>query len=134
MLPVAEPMNYSRTKAREAIVVLLYTRSMEGGYTEKDYPDKLLETFRDVVRRLPEIDAIISGNLVDWTIDRLNKVDLAIIRYAVYELAFTDEFHEVVIDQAIELTKKYTNLDDDKQKAFNNRLLENIKNRIRAKV
>lgn len=121
----------SRTKERETIVTLLYTKSMEGGYGEADYPDALLATFRAVLAKLPEIDRIIAENLVDWTIDRLNKVDLAILRYAVYELAYTDEFHEVIIDQAIELTKKFTNLDDDKQKAFNNKLLDNIKNKIR---
>ncbi|MFA5006418.1 MAG: transcription antitermination protein NusB [Candidatus Izemoplasmatales bacterium] len=121
----------SRTKERETIVTLLYTKSMEGGYGEADHPDELLATFRAVLAKLPEIDRIISENLVDWTIDRLNKVDLAILRYAVYELAYTDEFHEVIIDQAIELTKKYTNLDDNKQKAFNNKLLDTIKNKIR---
>jgi len=120
----------SRTKEREMIVMLLYIRSMEGGFGT-DYPDEVLATFRAVVGKLPDIDKMISDNLVDWTIDRLNKVDLAIIRYAVYELAYTTEFHEVILDQAIELTKKYTNLDDDKQKAFNNKLLDTIKNKIR---
>jgi len=121
----------SRTKEREAIVLLLYTKSMDGGFGEADHPDALLATFRAVLANLPAIDRVISENLVDWTIDRLNKVDLAILRYAVYELVFTDEFHEVIIDQAIELTKKYTNLDDNKQKAFNNRLLDTIKDKVR---
>lgn len=131
---MADNKPYSRTKTREMIVTLLYTKSMEGGYSEHDYPDDVLAVFRAVLQKLPDIDAIISANLVDWTIDRLNYVDKAIIRYAVYELAFTDEFHEVIIDQAIELTKKYTNLDDDKQKAFNNKLLDNIKNKIRKQA
>ncbi len=116
----------SRTKEREMIVCLLYTKSMQGGFDETDYPAEVLAAVAAV-----EIDRIIAENLIDWTIDRLNFVDKAIIRYAVYELAYTSEFHEVILDQAIELTKKYTNLDDDKQKAFNNRLLDTIKNKIR---
>ncbi|MCK7484800.1 MAG: hypothetical protein MZU97_04095 [Bacillus subtilis] len=39
-------------------------------------------------RTSPTLDRIISANLVDWTIDRLNYVDLAIIRYAVYEMKY----------------------------------------------
>jgi len=121
----------SRTKEREMIVCLLYTKSMHGGFDETAFPAEVLTAVAAVEAHLAEIDGIISENLIDWTIDRLNLVDKAIIRYAVYELAFTPEFFEVIIDQAIELTKKYTNLDDDKQKAFNNKLLDTIKNKIR---
>ncbi|MFH0993509.1 MAG: transcription antitermination factor NusB [bacterium] len=121
----------SRTKEREMIVCLLYTKSMHGGFDEAAYSAEVLSTVAAVEANLEAIDRIIVENLVDWTIDRLNLVDKAIIRYAVYELAFTSEFHEVIIDQALELTKKYTNLEDNLQRAFNNKLLDNIKNKIR---
>jgi len=72
------------------------------------------------------IDNLIETHLVNWSIQRLNYVDLAIIRYAVFEIVCMDKPKEVVINEALELTKKYSNLDDDKARKFNNRLLQNI--------
>ena len=56
----------------------------------------------------------------------LNYVDRAIIRLAVSELLDGDLAKDIIINEALELTKEYSNLDDDKQVKFNNRLLDNI--------
>ncbi|HEY8405440.1 MAG TPA: transcription antitermination factor NusB, partial [Acholeplasma sp.] len=61
-----------------------------------------------------------------YTLDRLNKVDKAIIRLATYQLMKKELPGEVVINEAIEITKDYTDLDDEKQHKFTNRLLDNI--------
>lgn len=117
----------SRAKQREAVVTLLYLQSMGGDVDNEQYNETVRYIANEVTPYLPSIDRLISEHLVDWTIDRLNYVDLAIIRYAVYEMKHTQTPYEVVIDEAIELTKKFTNLDDNKAKAFNNRLLDNIR-------
>jgi N utilization substance protein B len=117
----------SRTKQRESVVTLLYLQSMGGDVDNELYNETVRYIVKEVTPYLPAIDRLISEHLVDWTIDRLNYVDLAIIRYAVYEMKYANTPYEIAIDEAIELTKKYTNLDDNKAKAFNNRLLDNIR-------
>lgn len=72
------------------------------------------------------IDKIIQKNLYDYTLDRLNKVDKAIIRLATFELIEKKLSHKIIINEAIELTKKYSSLNDNKQYKFNNKLLQLI--------
>ncbi len=56
----------------------------------------------------PEIDAIIAKNAPDWPIEKLNKVDLAILRLAIGELKSNKKVPpKVVIDEAIEIGKTY---------------------------
>lgn len=118
----------SQHKERESVITLLYLQSMSGGFSREDYPEPVLTRLDAVWNLREELDAVIVANLENWTIDRLNYVDKAIIRNAVYELKYTDLPVEVILDEAIELTKTYSNLDDDKARAFNNKLLDTIKN------
>ncbi len=120
----------SRTELREKVIQLIYLKEMGGDYEVAEYEEEVLNILSDVFLHLKEIDAIISKNLQNWTIDRLNYVDLGIIRYAVYEMMYTEMPYEIAINEAINLTKKYTNLDDDAAKGFNNRLLDNIKTNL----
>ena len=61
-----------------------------------------------VVDKLPEIDEMIAKNTTGWTIDRIGKVDLTVIRLAVYEIMFDDDIPVgVSINEAVELAKKY---------------------------
>ncbi len=80
-----------------------------------------------VKHNLAKIDEVISKNLKNWTIERLSYVDRAIIRLAVYELLETKTPASIIIDEAIEITKEYSNLDDENQSKFTNRLLDEIK-------
>lgn len=116
---------------REKVVVLLFIHSMDGNFNEADYEAEILRRFRDIVANLESIDKVISDHIIGYTIDRLNYVDRAIIRNAVYELMFTELPYEIVINEAINLTKIYSNLDDDAAKRFNNRLLDNIRKAIK---
>ncbi|MDD3123384.1 MAG: transcription antitermination factor NusB [Candidatus Izemoplasmatales bacterium] len=120
----------TRTEQREQTVLLIYLKSMGGSYIEHDYEIEILDSVESVFLHITEIDNIIEKNLTNWTIDRLNYVDKSIIRYAVYEMKYTDTPYEVIINEAINLTKKYSNLEDDLAKSFNNKLLDNIKNSI----
>lgn len=119
-----------RAEERETVVKLLYLQSMGGSFAKEEYEENVLSILEDVFPHIEEIDMIISDNLQDWTIDRLNYVDKAIIRYAVYEMKYKDLPFEIAINEALELTKKYTNLDDDLAKSFNNKVLDNIKNKL----
>jgi len=79
-----------------------------------------------VVSHLDEIDAVITANLVHWTLSRMSYMDRAIIRLAVYEMMHTNVPTQVIINEAIEITKAYTDLDDGASSKFNNKLLDTI--------
>ena len=61
-----------------------------------------------VISKQDEISEIANHYLVNWDIDRLSKVDKAIISSAIYELKYMDTPPLVVINEAIELSKKYS--------------------------
>ncbi|HAZ29723.1 TPA: transcription antitermination factor NusB [candidate division WWE3 bacterium] len=68
----------------------------------------LLETMVKGVRaNLSQIDQIITECAPEWPIDRIAKLDLVIMRVAVYELMAADISKNVVIDEAIELAKEF---------------------------
>ncbi len=67
------------------------------------------ETYLGTLEHLDEIDEIISSKLRNWTIDRVAKVDLSILRLAIYELKYTQDVpQKVVINEAIEIAKEYS--------------------------
>lgn len=62
----------------------------------------------DIRSKLSEIDKAISDNTVGWSIDRMSKVDLTILRLAYYEIKFDDDVPQnVAINEAIEIAKIY---------------------------
>jgi|AntAceMinimDraft_18_1070375.scaffolds.fasta_scaffold01628_3 N utilization substance protein B len=119
-----------RSEFREKIVMLLYIKALEGDMDKSEYSKELVNRYQEILEKQDDINKVIKENLVGYTIDRLNLVDKAIIQNAVYEMLFTKLPKEISINEAINLTKKYSNLDDDAAKRFNNKLLDNIKNTL----
>ena len=70
-----------------------------------------------------EIDELANKYMKDWTIDRLGFTDIAILRMAIYELIYSDTPDIVVINEAIELAKSYS---DDKVVKLINGVLDKI--------
>ena len=71
------------------------------------------------------IDESISSNLQKWKIDRISKVNLTILRLAVYEILFDENVpRNVAINEALEITRKYS---DEKSVSFVNGVLDKIK-------
>ena len=63
----------------------------------------------NVILKTEEIDEMLNTNTKGWKTSRMNKVDLSILRLAVYEMKWDDEVPTgVAIDQAVELAKKYS--------------------------
>ena len=123
----------NRTKSRSKAVEKIYAYDMTGEMDFNEADDYAVELINGVINMRDEIDEIISKNLFNYTIKRLNLVDLAIIRVATYELMQKTLDKKVIINEAINLTKIYTNLDDDKARAFNNKLLDNIAKDIESR-
>lgn len=76
-----------------------------------------------VVEKRKDIVGLANKYLVDWTIDRLNKVDQAILSIGIYELMYTDAPSVVAINEAVVLSKKYS---DDAVSKMINGVLDSI--------
>ena len=75
---------------------------------ENDYVNTCVE---GIIKNQKEINKLANKYMNNWTIDRLNKVDKAILSLAIYELMYTDTPSVVAINEAIELSKKYSEED-----------------------
>ncbi len=63
---------------------------------------------QDIIEKLPQIDEVINASTTGWKTSRMSKVDLTIIRLAVYEMKFEEDIPtKVSINEAVELAKKY---------------------------
>ena len=73
---------------------------------DKDY---IQEKYEAVAGHIAEIDELINQYAKGWKTTRMNKVDLAILRLAVYEMKWDEDVPVgVAIDEAVELAKKYS--------------------------
>ncbi len=109
-----------RTSARAAAMKLIYEWEMGGdggedtrvgmleiqpGENESDYMEALVA---GVQEHVGEIDQEISRFATGWKLDRINRVDLSILRVAVYEIRYTDLADAVVVNEALELARAYS--------------------------
>ena len=104
-------MAMKRSLLREKIMVILYQ----------------LDIAKDQKLNESTLDEIANKYIEGWTIDRIDKTGAAILRMAIYELMYTDTPEVVVINEAIELSKKYS--DDNVRKIINAVLDKIIKDR-----
>lgn len=61
----------------------------------------------EVIKKKEEIDKVIQKSAPEWPLEKLNRIDLAILRLSIYELMNSDQPPKVIIDEAIELAKSY---------------------------
>ena len=81
------------------------------------------DTVYGVVTHEQELNELANKYIKDWTIDRLDKTGASILRIALFELKYTDTPEVVVINEAIELSKKYS---DDAVRKIINAVLDKI--------
>lgn len=137
-------MKANRTITREKAMtvlyqILLYKKNMIN-YTLEEVINEMMESIEiedrkkidiefltilvnGVLDNLDNIDSYISKYLENWNIERLGLTDQAIIRIATYELIYTDTPNLVCINEAIELSKKYS---DEKVSKMINGVLDKI--------
>ena len=88
---------------------------------EKEYIGQVVKGVKD---KIEEIDEIILNNLKKWSISRIAKIDLAILRLAIYEINHMENIPvKVSANEAVELAKTYGNSDS---KSFVNGLLAKV--------
>lgn len=70
--------------------------------------DYIRDKYEKIVKLLPEIDEKIDKASNGWSVNRIGKVELAILRLAVYEILYDDDIPAgVAIDEAVELSKRF---------------------------
>ena len=90
-----------RHKTRQDIVQLLFSYS----FVEQKIQN---EKAKQIIEKIAEIDDVISQIAPEFPIDKINKVDLAILRLAIFELQFEKTTPpKVIVDEAIELAKEF---------------------------
>ena len=129
-----------RRENRIAAMQFLYMRQANGDEPLEDALSVFFETrekprqyyafaeelISGCLNNLPEIDAAIASSTRNWSMDRIARVDLAILRLAVFELLFRDDIPPIVsINEAVDLAKTYSTAES---KRFINGVLDNVKN------
>lgn len=132
-----------RTRARELTMQALYQLDVQGRdvlkylgwfFRESDTDDFVqnlaLDWSKGTWENLKQCDELISDSTIKWQFTRLSPVDKSILRLSVYQLKFcTDIPPKVVINEAIELAKKYST---DKSPAFVNGVLDAVLRKIES--
>lgn len=114
----------TRKQAREEVFILIFEKAfnddsvsdilelaIEAREIEPD--DYIKDVFFGVFDNLETIDNTISENAVGWSIKRISKTALSILRLAIYEMKFVESIPvSVSINEAVELAKKYATKED----------------------
>lgn len=126
-----------RTETREQAFRLIYSSQIQKEIDEEQInifieENKLGEEesnyikniFEGIKENKEEIEKLISSNLKEkWSMDRISKIDLSILKLAIFELVYSKLPYKVVINEAVELAKKYG---EDSSKSFVNGVLASI--------
>lgn len=112
---------FNKEKSIEEILNFCYEEN-EVNDSEKEYIDQVV---KGVVQNIEKIDENIFKHLKNWSMARIAKIDLAILRVAIYEICYMSDVipFKVSINEAVELAKKYGNPDS---KSFVNGLLAKV--------
>ena len=129
----------NRSTIRELAFRLIYSREIQKEENIEEQIELFLEAndiknenaityIKDVVNGIEankeNIVALIEKNLkTDWKVERISKVDLSLLKLAIYEIKYKELAYKIVINEAVELAKKYG---EDQSKNFVNGILASI--------
>lgn len=125
----------NRSELREEAFKLLYSKEVQGElekeqieeYIEENNIDKsdyIYDIINGISNNISEIEEIISNNLKsDWKIDRISKINLALLKLSIYEIKYKKLPYKVVINEVVELAKKFG---EDTSANFINGVLANV--------
>lgn len=128
----------NRTLAREQAFKLLYSLEMQRDYsdeqielyienndiTNEQMQKYIIETINGVKQNEEEINKLIINNLKeDWKLERIPKINVALLKLAIYEMIYKKIPYKVVINEVVELAKKYA---EENARVFINGILASI--------
>lgn len=127
-----------RTETREMLFKALYEIEIQKDVSE-EHIDLFLENneitdneaisyikkaIKEITERKDELEELISKNLKkDWTLDRISKTNIALLKLAIYEIKYAEVPFKVAINEAVDLAKKYS---EETSSAFINGVLASI--------
>ena len=130
-------MTKTRSELREKCMIILYQwdiykKTEQNNMTIDDVINDNIDIDNEFVKDIvygvvthqSELDKLANEYMENWTIDRLDKTGASILRMGIYELKYTDTPDVVVINEAVELSKKYS---DDSVRKIINAVLDKIK-------
>lgn len=101
----------------------LFLENTDSSLSEED-KKRIREIVFGIQKNKEEIlDGITQNLKEDWELNRISKIDLAILKLAIYEIKYTNVPYKVAINEAVELAKKYG---EGKSSSFINGVLANI--------
>lgn len=111
----------NKSEIREEIFKLIYSLEVQKNKSdeqidvfleESEMSDKVKDDIKEIISKIIElntdIEKEISKNLkIEWNINRISKIDVAILKIAIYELVYKKLPYKISINEAVELAKKY---------------------------
>ena len=129
----------NRSKTREESFKLLYSMQIlkdidideqiniflqEEEITDKEAIEYINDVIKGIEKNEKDIEEKIEENIKeDWTLSRISKIDLTLLKLGIYEMLYSKLPYKVVINEVVELAKNYG---DDSSKAFVNGVLASI--------
>ncbi len=112
-------LEVQKVKTNDQIDIYLENIQISG--KDKEY---IKEFVCALIEKESDIKSQIEKNLkVDWHIDRISKINMSILRIAIYEILYAKTPYKVVINEAVELAKKYG---EDQSPSFVNGILASV--------
>jgi len=125
-----------RSKAREVVLQMLYQADVnpdvDAQTVHRMIDDRLVdeslsrfgwELYAGVMECRPQLDHLIEQHVENWSLGRMAPTDRNVLRLGAFELQHTDTPHRVVIDEAIEIVKRFST---EKSGAFVNGILDRV--------
>lgn len=125
-----------RTAMRELAFKLVYEMEVQKDENQIDIflenneitDEKVIEYLKDIqkgiIEHSEEIDNLIKNNLKEnWSLNRISKINLSLIKIAIYEMIYKKLPYKVAINEVVELAKKYA---DDSAPVFINGILASV--------
>lgn len=128
----------NRSQAREQAFKLLYSMEIQQDYNEElvdlfienneitneETKRYIIDSIKGIKQNKEEIDKLIISNLKeDWPIERIPKINISLLRLAIYEIIYKKIPYKVAINEAVELAKKYG---EDHARIFINGVLASV--------
>ena len=127
----------NKSELREELFKLVYSLEVQKSTSieqidiflqDAELSDKNAETIKKAVLKIIEMDFEIkeqvSKNLKsEWTLERISKIDMSILKIAIYEILYITVPYKVAINEAVELAKKYG---EDSSSSFINGVLASV--------
>ena len=128
----------NRSAAREEAFKLLYSLEIQKenlqeqidlyfeteGITDEETKKYIHQTVHGIQQNASDIEKKIAENLKkDWKIERISKIDLVLLKIAIYEIVYTNIPYKVAINEVVEIAKKYG---EDNSPNFINGMLASI--------